>query len=99
MSTPTPRSKARPSSATTAGSKPGAHIREYTVLGSNVMVGSDAYLERAIVHDNAYLGSGVRLRGAVVGRSSDLRTGARCEEGVVLGDECFVGEHAVINPG
>src|SRR5213076_280395 len=53
----------------------------------------------AVVHDNAYLGSGVRLRGAIVGRSSDLRLGARCEEGVVLGDECFVGEHAVINPG
>ncbi len=75
----------------------GAHIREYTVLGSNVMVGPDSYLERAIVHDNAYLGAGVRLRGAVVGRSSDLRQGARCEEGVVLGDECFVGEQAVIN--
>ncbi|MDQ3108120.1 MAG: mannose-1-phosphate guanyltransferase [Actinomycetota bacterium] len=75
----------------------GAHIREYTVLGSNVMVGPDAYLERAIVHDNAYLDAGVRLRGAVVGRSSDLRKGARCEEGVVLGDECFVGAHAVIN--
>ena len=34
-----------------------------------------------------------------MGRSSDLRRGAQCEEGVVLGDECFVGEHAVINPG
>jgi mannose-1-phosphate guanylyltransferase/phosphomannomutase len=75
----------------------GAHVREYTVLGSNVLVGPDAYLERSIVHDNAYLGSGVRLRGAVVGRSTDLRKGARLEEGVVLGDECFVGEHAVVN--
>ncbi|MGI8686695.1 MAG: mannose-1-phosphate guanyltransferase, partial [Acidimicrobiales bacterium] len=27
-----------------------------------------------------------------------LRLGARCEEGVVLGEECLVGEHAVINP-
>ena len=77
----------------------GAHLGEYTVLGSNVWVGPDAYLERAIVHDNTYLGGGVRLRGAVVGRSCDLRQAARCEEGVVLGDECFVGEHAVINPG
>src|SRR3954471_15044230 len=77
----------------------GAHLREYTVLGSNVRVGADAYLHRAVVHDNAYLGAGVRLRGAIVGRSCDLRRGARCEEGVVLGDECFVGEHAVINPG
>jgi mannose-1-phosphate guanylyltransferase / phosphomannomutase len=77
----------------------GAHIREYTVLGTNVNIGPDAYLERAVVHDNAYLGAGVRLRGCVVGRSSDLRKGARADEGVVLGDECFVGEHAILNPG
>ncbi|HZN16526.1 MAG TPA: mannose-1-phosphate guanyltransferase [Acidimicrobiales bacterium] len=77
----------------------GAHLAEYTVLGANVRVGADAFIERAVVHDNAYLGPAVRLRGCVVGRSSDLRRGARAEEGVVLGDECFVGEHAVVNPG
>ncbi|MGH9115455.1 MAG: sugar phosphate nucleotidyltransferase, partial [Acidimicrobiales bacterium] len=77
----------------------GAHLGEYSVLGSNVRVGTDVFVERSVVHDNVYLGPGVRLRGAVVGRSSDLRRGARLEEGVVLGDECFVGEHAVINPG
>jgi mannose-1-phosphate guanylyltransferase/phosphomannomutase len=77
----------------------GVQLREYSVLGSNVRVSEDAFVQRAVVHDNVYLGSGVRLRGCVVGRSSDLRRGARCEEGVVLGDECFVGEHAVINPG
>ena len=77
----------------------GANLRAYTVLGANVMVRSDAYIERTVVHDNAYISEGVRLRGAVIGRSSDLRLGARCEEGVVLGDDCFVGEHAVINPG
>ena len=77
----------------------GARLAEYSVLGSNVRVGADSFVERSVVHDNVYLGSGVRLRGAVVGRSSDLRRGARLEEGVVLGDECFVGDHAVINPG
>jgi mannose-1-phosphate guanylyltransferase / phosphomannomutase len=77
----------------------GVHLAEYTVLGSNVRVGEDAFIHRAVVHDNVYLGRGVRLRGCVVGRSCDLRRGAQCEEGVVLGDECFVGEHAVINPG
>jgi mannose-1-phosphate guanylyltransferase/phosphomannomutase len=76
----------------------GSYLREYSVLGSNVRVGEDAFIHRAIVHDNAYLASGVRLRGCVVGRSSDLRRGVLCEEGVVLGEECFVGEHAVINP-
>jgi mannose-1-phosphate guanylyltransferase/phosphomannomutase len=77
----------------------GARLAEYSVLGSNVRVGTDAFVERSVVHDNVYLGPGVRLRGAVVGRSSDLRRGARLEEGVVLGDECFVGDHAIINPG
>jgi mannose-1-phosphate guanylyltransferase / phosphomannomutase len=77
----------------------GAQLGEYVVLGNNVWVGPDAYLERSVVQDNTYLGAGVRLRGCVVGRSCDLRQNSRCEEGVVLGDECFVGEHAVINPG
>ena len=77
----------------------GARIRSYTVLGRNVRIGRDAELERAVVHDNTYLGAGVHLRGCVVGRSSDLRRGARLEEGVTLGDSCFVGEHAVVNPG
>ncbi len=77
----------------------GATLGEYTVLGRNVRVGADAYLERAIVHDNTYLGAGVRLRGCTVGRRSELRRGARIEEGAVLGDECFIGEHAAVHPG
>jgi mannose-1-phosphate guanylyltransferase/phosphomannomutase len=77
----------------------GADIREYTVLGTDVVVKHDAFLERAIAHDHVYVGPNARLRGCVVGRSTDLRGHARAEEGVVLGDECFVGEHAVINPG
>jgi mannose-1-phosphate guanylyltransferase / phosphomannomutase len=77
----------------------GATVGEYTVLGRNVRVGADAYLERAIVHDNAYLGPGVRLTSCTIGRSSDLRRGARIEEGVVVGDECFIGEQAVVHAG
>ncbi len=77
----------------------GASISKYTVLGANVRVRSDATLERSVIHDNAYLGAGVRLRGTVVGRSCDLRNGARSEEGVVLGDECFIGEDALLASG
>ena len=77
----------------------GAHLAAYSVIGANVRVGREAYLERCVVHDHVYLGDAVRLRGCIIGRSSDLRRGSRCEEGVVLGDECFVGEHAVVNPG
>jgi mannose-1-phosphate guanylyltransferase/phosphomannomutase len=77
----------------------GVHLRQYTVLGNDVVVKHDAFLERAVCHDHVYVGPHVRIRGSVIGRSSDLRSHARTEEGVVLGDECFVGEQAVINPG
>jgi mannose-1-phosphate guanylyltransferase/phosphomannomutase len=77
----------------------GARIGEYTVLGSNVVVKHDATLARTVVHDHVYVGPATTLRGCIVGRSADLRRGARAEEGVVLGEECFVGDGAVINPG
>jgi len=76
----------------------GARLGEYTVLGTGVRVRSGAELERTVVHENAYLGESVKLRGTVVGRAADLRRNVRCEEGVVLGDEVFVGEDAVISP-
>ncbi len=76
----------------------GAHIREFTVIGNNSVVKSGAFLHRAIIHDNAYVGEGVNLRGCILGRNADVRRGARLEEGVVLGDEGFVGENAVLQP-
>jgi mannose-1-phosphate guanylyltransferase / phosphomannomutase len=77
----------------------GAHLRDYTVLGTDVVVRADAFIERTVCHDHVYIGHGVRTRGAVIGRSTDLRHNSRVEEGVMIGDECFVGDHAVINPG
>ena len=77
----------------------GAHLAQYTVLGTDVVVKSDASLERSVCHDHVYVGRSARLRGCVVGRASDLRGHARLEEGVIVGDECFIGEHAVVNSG
>ena len=82
-----------------AGCKVEADCRlgEYVVLGSNVRVLAGADLERSVVHDNAYIGPGARVRGTIIGRASNLRANVRCEEGVVLGDEVFVGNHAVLS--
>jgi mannose-1-phosphate guanylyltransferase/phosphomannomutase len=76
----------------------GAHLREYTVLGSGVVVKSGAFLHRAIVHDHAYVGPSASLRGCVLGKNADVKQGARLEDGVVVGDECHIGEGAVLNP-
>ncbi len=77
----------------------GARLGEYAVLGNNVKVREQVELRRTVVHDNTYLGEQCRIGGTVIGRACDLRRGVRCEEGVVLGDECFVGENAVVGAG
>ena len=76
----------------------GAHVRGYTVLGTDVIVKADAFLERAVCHDHVYIGPGANLRGCVIGRNTDLRAHVRIEDGTVVGDECFIGQDAVINP-
>lgn len=75
----------------------GAQLQPYTVLGSDVVVKTDAYVERSVVHDHGYIGPNADLRGSVIGRSSDIRAHVRVREGAVLGDECFVGDYALIN--
>jgi mannose-1-phosphate guanylyltransferase/phosphomannomutase len=75
----------------------GAELREYTVLGSNVVVKSGAFLHRAVVNDNVYVGPGAHLRGCVVGKNTDIMRNVRLEEGSVIGDECVVEEEAFIS--
>jgi mannose-1-phosphate guanylyltransferase/phosphomannomutase len=76
-----------------------AELREYTVLGSNVVVKSGAFLHRAVVHDNVFIGSQVNLRGCIIGKNTDVMRAARIEEGAVIGDECVVEEEAYISAG
>ena len=76
----------------------GSHLRPYTVLGTDVIVKADAFIERSVLHDHVYVGPQANLRGCVIGRNTDLRAHVRVDEGTVVGDECFVGQGAVINP-
>src|SRR5580700_1455299 len=74
----------------------GTHLGSHCVLGQNTQIGDNCSITRSVVHENSFLGSGVSVDGTVLGRSCDLRQGVHCEEGVVLGEECFVGAGAVI---
>jgi mannose-1-phosphate guanylyltransferase/phosphomannomutase len=60
---------------------------------------SGAFLHRAVVHDNVFIGPQTNLRACVVGKNTDIMRGARLEEGVVVGDECVVGEEAIVTTG
>ena len=74
----------------------GAEIREHTVIGSNVVVKSGAFLHRAVVHDNVYIGQHSNLRGCVIGKNTDIMRAARIEDGAVIGDECLIGEESIV---
>jgi mannose-1-phosphate guanylyltransferase/phosphomannomutase len=74
----------------------GAEIREHTVVGSNVVVKSGAFLHKAVIADNVYIGPQTNLRGCVIGRNTDVMRAARIDEGAVIGDECLIGEESII---
>jgi len=75
----------------------GAHLREYTVVGSNVVVKEGAFLHRAVVHNNVYIGQGATLRGCVIGKNTDVMRLARIEEGAIVGDECVIEPEAYLS--
>ncbi len=75
----------------------GANLREYTVVGSNVVVKEGAFLHRAVVHNNVYVGQGVTLRGCVIGKNTDVMRLARIEESAVVGDECVIEPEAYLS--
>jgi mannose-1-phosphate guanylyltransferase / phosphomannomutase len=75
----------------------GAHLREYTVIGSNVVIKEGAFLHRAVVHSNVYVGQGVTLRGCVIGKNTDVMRLARIEEGAIVGDECVIEPEAYLS--
>ena len=77
----------------------GAELREYTVLGSNVVVKGGAFLHRAVVHDNVFIGAQANLRGCVIGKHTDVMRAVRIEEGAVVGDQCVVQEEALLASG
>jgi mannose-1-phosphate guanylyltransferase / phosphomannomutase len=77
----------------------GAQLREFTVVGSNVVVKEGAFLHRAVVHNNVYVGLGATLRGCVIGKNSDVMQSARIEESAVVGDECVIEPEAYVSAG
>ena len=79
--------------------EPGSNIREYSVIGNNVVIKRENFIHRVVIMDNSYIGPSCHVRGSVVGRNCDIKSGVRIEEGAVLGDDCLVGDNAMINQG
>ena len=75
----------------------GAHLREYTVIGSNVVVKEGAFLHRAVVHNNVYVGPGrhpPRLRDRQEHR---CHAAGQDRGGAIVGDECVIEPEAYLS--
>ena len=75
---------------------PHAFIGAHTVLGNNAVLKAGAQVANSVLGENCYLAANARVRGAVIGNSVDIRANAVVSEEVAIGDQCSVGENAVI---
>ena len=69
-----------------------AVIRDYTVIDNHTRV------ERSIIWRNNYIGESCELRGVIITRQCSFQAQVVAYEGVVVGDNCAVGERAVLHP-
>jgi mannose-1-phosphate guanylyltransferase/phosphomannomutase len=78
--------------------KGGVVIHGPTAIRSFTIVDNRARIDRSIIWRNSYIGEGAELRGAIIGKRCSLKSRAAVFEGAVLGDDCTVGQDAVIHP-
>ncbi|MDD5447712.1 MAG: sugar phosphate nucleotidyltransferase [Actinomycetota bacterium] len=76
----------------------GVKLREYSVLGDNVVVKRASFVHRSIIMQNSFIGPACHIRGGLIGRNCDVKSGVRIDEGATIGDECIIGQNAIINP-
>lgn len=76
----------------------GAVIHGPTVIGDYTIVEERATIDRSVIWPSGYVGDGADLNGAVVGKQGILKAGTVTFEGAVIGDNCTIGEGAVIRP-
>jgi mannose-1-phosphate guanylyltransferase len=83
----------------------GAHIGPQSVLGRHCSVGSDARVERSVLHDRVMVGAdaavveSVLAEGVRVGERARIEPGAMIGAGATVGAEAVVGAGARVDPG
>jgi mannose-1-phosphate guanylyltransferase len=83
----------------------GAHVGPQAVLGRHCSVGSDARVERSVLHDRVVVGADASVTESVL--AERVRVGARAQvgpdamvgAGAVIGDAATIGDGARLDPG
>ncbi len=83
----------------------GAHVGPQSVLGRSCSVGTDARVERAVLHDRVIVGADAAVRESVlaervrVGEGAQVGPRAMVGAGASIGEGAIVGEGALLDPG
>ena len=83
----------------------GAHVGPQAVLGRHCSVGSDARVERSVLHDRVVVGADAAVVESVlatrvrVGANARVLPGAVVGAGAVVGEDATIGEGARVDPG
>jgi mannose-1-phosphate guanylyltransferase len=77
----------------------GAHVGPQTVLGRHCSVGSDARVERSVLHDGVVVGADAAVVESVLAARVRVGEGAQVEPGAVIGAGALIGARASIGRG
>jgi mannose-1-phosphate guanylyltransferase len=77
----------------------GAHVGPQSVLGRHCSVGSDARVERSVLHDRVTVGADAAVIESVLGEGVRVGERARIESGAMIGAGASVGAEAVVGRG
>ncbi len=67
-----------------------------SVIGDNCIVESNANISGSIIWNDCYIGQHVIIKEAIIGRHCRILNNAYISEGVVVADECHIGEDTML---
>jgi len=77
----------------------GVKIKEFSVIGDDVLIDKDASVKRSIIWNNAFVGPSSDLVGCIIGERCNLRANVTVLEDAVVADECILGQGSMVKPG
>lgn len=82
-----------------SGLTSGAHIGPQSVVGRRCSVGSDATVERSVLHDRVVVGPNCSIRESILAEAVRVGEDARVESGAVVGAGAEIASGAVVGQG
>ncbi|WUR02266.1 mannose-1-phosphate guanyltransferase [Vairimorpha necatrix] len=71
-------------------------IEKNVVIGDNVKIGQNVYIENSTIFDNVLIGNNVIIKDSIIGWNSIIKSGAKIN-GSVLGDSVNVSEDCILD--